>query len=284
MSNYEERVLRLARGSVLVECGPMRLVVSAWIGKVPQPAEIMALAPRAIGFLQEVASMRRVLSVSWQLVDRLGLKGIPLEMVESVALVGDEDLTPMACVAGTIADNVADSLMARGMTKVIVDNGGDLALRMLDPEEKVRVGVRGRVDRIEVEEVLVLGGKRRSWGVATSGLGGRSLTRGIAWAATAVAERGSVADAAATAIANSTYVEWDGVERRKAREVDPGSDLGELDVTVAVGELPAEIASLGLKRGLEKAKILMDRGVILGASVRVGPLSGSVGMEGIIEK
>ena len=283
MRRYDETILLLQRGSVLVECGPMRLVISAWVGRVPQPGEALVAASKAIGFLEEVASQMERLGACWRRLDRLGLRGIPLEMLESVALVGDEDLTPMASVAGAIADAVATFLMSRGMTKVIVDNGGDLAIRIGDPEERVRVGLRPRVDQRDLDKILVLTGQRASWGVATSGLGGRSLTRGIAWSATALAEKGALADAAATSIANSTWVEWSGVERKKARDVDPHSDIGDLEVTVNIGELPPEVALLGMRKGVEKARLLMEKGVILGAIIRVGDLSESVGLEGILE-
>jgi ApbE superfamily uncharacterized protein (UPF0280 family) len=280
---YDETILPLPGGSVLVECGPMRLVISAWVGRVPQPGEALVAASKAIEFLEEVASQRERLSAPWRRLDKLGLSAIPLEMLDSVALVGDEDLTPMASVAGAIADAVATFLVARGMTKVIVDNGGDLAIRIGDPEERVRVGVRSKVDRRDLDKILVLTGRRASWGVATSGLGGRSLTRGIAWSATAIAEKGALADAAATSLANSTWVEWGGIERKRACELDPQSDLGDLEVTVRIGELPPHVASLGLRKGLEKARLLMERGVISGAMIRVGHLSESVGLEGILE-
>ncbi len=280
---YDETILPLPGGSVLVECGPMRLVISAWVGRVPQPGEALAAASKAIEFLEEVASQRERLSGPWRQLDRLGLSAIPLEMLESVALVGDDDLTPMASVAGAIADAVATFLVARGMTKVIVDNGGDLAIRIGDPQERVRVGVRSKVDRRDLDKILVLTGQRPSWGVATSGLGGRSLTRGIAWSATAIAENGALADAAATSLANSTWVEWSGIERKKACELDPQSDIGELEVTVKIGELPPDVASLGLRKGVEKARLLMERGAISGAMIRVGHLSESVGLEGILE-
>ena len=59
-------------------------------------------------------------------------------MVESVQALCEKDLTPMAAVAGTIADGVADFLFDRGMTKVVVDNGGDIAARCKEGES-VRV-------------------------------------------------------------------------------------------------------------------------------------------------
>jgi ApbE superfamily uncharacterized protein (UPF0280 family) len=84
-------------------------------------------------------------------------------MLESVRAVGDARLTPMAAVAGTIADGVADFLFSRGMTKVIVNNGGDIAVRLKAPNA-VRVGLREDVNSEEFFRKCLPGGaigKRR---------------------------------------------------------------------------------------------------------------------------
>jgi len=149
-------------------------------------------------------------------------------------MIGDEDLTPMAAVAGTIADEVADFLFEHGMTKVVVDNGGDVAVRA-DREEPITVGIRPDVSDHAVSYVIGLDPDLHSHGVATSGLGGRSLTRGIASAATVVARTASLADAAATAVANASFLEDEQVWRRPAEELDPYTDIAGLDITVKVG-------------------------------------------------
>ena len=141
---------------------------------------------------------------------------LALQMLNSVAVVGDQDLTPMAAVAGTIADAVANWLFKNGLTRVIVDNGGDIAVR-LAKEQTVNVGVRPDIRSLTVSHVLRLDARMPSWGVTSSGFGGRSFTRGIASAVTALAGSASFADAASTAIANACFVESENIQQIPAK-------------------------------------------------------------------
>jgi hypothetical protein len=195
-------------------------------------------------------------------------------MVRNVLAVGDADLTPMAAVAGTIGDAVADYLFRRGMTRVVVNNGGDIAIRLQD-EEPVRVGIRTDVNNSDFDDVLVLGPGCGSWGVATSGLGGRSLTRGVASAATIVAPTASLADAAATAVANASFVEDEQIVQRYAEEVDPNTDIRGIPVTVKVGRISPEKGRVAVSKAMDRAEELVGRGIILGALIAV---DGQIGM------
>lgn len=282
--DYEYAILPLRDGSVYVECGPMRLWIWASIGRLAQQGEALKAARTAILLLEEVAMQKDVLKRSWTQLQSTHLIGVGLEMKEAVSLIADEDLTPMAAVAGAIADGVADLLQARGMTRVIVENGGDIAIRLSDPQEKVKLGIRTKVDEARTSFSLTLAGTSPSWGVATSGLGGRSMTRGIAHAATAVSRRASLADAAATSIANSTWVPGCGAIRKRAGEIDPQSDIAHLDVTVSLGDLEEDVAKEGLFRGLNKAGVLRERGAILGAFLQVGGFWGCLGLEGTLQR
>jgi ApbE superfamily uncharacterized protein (UPF0280 family) len=154
------------------------------------------------------------------------------------------------------------------MTKVVVDNGGDIAIR-LHGDESVTVGLRPEVTEQRISHVIALGPDRSSWGVATSGVGGRSLTRGVATAATTIAADASLADAAATAVANASYVEDEQVTQRLAQELDPYTDIAGLPVTVKVGPLTEEKKTQALTRAIRKAEQLIERNVILGALVAV---------------
>ena len=243
---YEKSIHQLQGGAVLVECGPMRLVIEARIGRVAQPQQATRAAEQAVRFLEGVAQARPFLGRDHrELISRVA-DPLALKMAASVQAVGDHDLTPMAAVAGTLADAVADYLFERGMTRVFVDNGGDAAIRNCDGEP-VTVGIRPRVDSADIAHVVVLGPERTSWGVATSGLGGRSLTRGVVDAATIVAADASLADAAATAVANAGCIADDAVVRKPAEALDPHTDIAGLEVTLRVGEL-AE-ASAGRSTG-----------------------------------
>ncbi len=264
----------LQGGSVMAECGPMRLVISASVGKLPQPDMCVRAAQESFTYLERVALLRSLLrrrfsEIPDDMDDPLGVT-----MVQSVRTVGDEDLTPMAAVAGTIGDAVADYLFHRGMTKVIVNNGGDVAVRLLGGEPTT-VGVRSEICKKDVSHVIALDSSNPSWGVATSGLGGRSLTRGVASATTVIARSASLADAAATAIANSSFVENDHVVQRFAEEIDPNTDISGLPVTLKVGPLSEEKKSIALSMAMKRAEELSRNRVILGAFVAV---QGSVAM------
>jgi ApbE superfamily uncharacterized protein (UPF0280 family) len=104
-------------------------------------------------------------------------------------------------------------------------------------------------------------------GIATSGRGGRSFSLGIADSATVLARTAASADAAATLIANAVTVDHPTIERRPARDLDPDSDLGDLPVTVAVGDLPQAVVDEALDRGLEEARRLRRLSLIDGAAI-----------------
>lgn len=261
---YDKAIHMLAGGGVMVECGPMRLVIRAWVGRVPQPQAAARAAEEAVVFLERLARVRPLLGGGWRTnLPRLR-EPLALKMAASVAAVGDEDLTPMAAVAGTIADAVADFLVDRGQTRVIVENGGDVAVRIGDGKA-VTVGIRPEVGEARVAQVIALGPERASWGVATSGLGGRSLTRGVVSAAMVVAGDAARADAAATAVANASLVEDDAVARRAAEALDPHTDIPGLAVTVAVGPLAERVRDLALSRAIRRAEELIGAGVVFGA-------------------
>lgn len=122
--------------------------------------------------------------------------------------------------------------------------------------------------------------ERAAFGVATSGLGGRSLTRGIASAATVIAETASVADAAATAVANASFVENPGVIRQLAETVDPQTDIPGIPVTVRVKNLDRGTRTRAIVQALELAQDLVKKGIILGAMVAV---DGETGMTSFFE-
>lgn len=270
----EQTIHRLQGGSVLAECGPMRLVISAFLGKLPQPGMAVRAAEEAFVFLEAVAEERHSMGMRFRTPMTKGKNPLLARMIESVSAVGDEDLTPMAAVAGTIADGIADFLLDRGMTKVVVENGGDIAVR-LQGDESVIVGIRPEVGLHEISHGIALGPERRSWGVATSGLSGRSLTRGIASAVTALAGNASLADAAATAVANASFVEDPLVIRRPAERVDPYTDIPGTPVTVETGPLSDAVKGLALAQALNRARELISGHVILGAFVAV---QGRIGM------
>ena len=265
---YEKAINVLQGGAVMAECGPMKLVISAFVGKVPQPEMGKRAAEESFKYLEQVAHLRDLLGrrcteIPENLEDSLAVK-----MIKSVLTVGDKGLTPMAAVAGTIADAVADFLFNRGMTKVVVDNGGDVAVR-LQEGASVTVGIRPEIGKQGISNVIVLDSRSPSWGVTTSGLGGRSLTSGIASASTVIAETASMADAASTAIANASFVKHEHVIQRSAEEIDPETDIAGLPVTVKVGPLSEETKAMAVSKAMERAEQLIEKDIILGTYVAV---------------
>ena len=264
--SYEHYIGLIDSESVLAECGPMRLVIRAWNKDQPLIEQARRAAEESIGYLERIARCRPQLSLPIPKIKKLPEDELALRMITSVRAIGDEDLTPMAAVAGTIADAVADWLFENGATRVIVDNGGDIAIR-LAKDESAAVGVRPQVTSPLISHVIHLDSDRSAWGVTTSGIGGRSFTRGIASAVTVAATKAGMADAAATAIGNACFVEAEGVLQRPAADVDPNTDLKGVSITTKVGKLrPAKIAA-ALNSARKQAELLSQRNIIVGAFI-----------------
>ena len=179
-------------------------------------------------------------------------------------------ITPMAAVAGAVADEVL-AAMGNAVPKAYVNNGGDIALH-LAPGERLRVGVIADSDRalrhghrLPLDGAFEIEASFPVRGVATSGWRGRSWSLGIADSVTVLAATGAAADAAATMIANAVDVTSPAIERRPACDVDDNTDLGERLVTVGVGALPDEALATALGNGVALAEALGAAGLIWGA-------------------
>jgi hypothetical protein len=245
----------------------MRLVISAWQGRLSQKDACIRAAKHGVDLLEQAARYRGILSTRRTNVPDAVDSFLAQEMIRSTAAV-EGGLTPMAAVAGAIADGVADWLVDRGMTKVIVNNGGDIAIRTTSGEP-VRVGLRRDLSTSPITDTITLEGDPCRWGVATSGLEGRSLTLGVASAATVIAGSAVMADAAATAIANASFIEDESVRQVPAKELDDQSDIPDLYVTVQAGPFPEEKKRMALDRAMNAAEPLIEKGLIRGAWVVV---------------
>ncbi len=273
----------LDRGRILAELGPMRLVIQGCIGQVPQMADCIRAAKESFSYLTRIALHRKALRLPCYMLE--GHPGDPLVrcMIDAVGMVDPHELTPMAAVAGTISEYVAHFLVSRGMTRVVVNNGGDIAI-FLAPGNRVRMAVVNGDNGSSSCLFLNLESSQPSWGIATSGLGGRSLTRGVATAVTVLAQGAAIADAAATAVANASFVEDQGVEQAAAASLDPDTDIPDKLVTVRA-QLAFKKKEEALEKALAKASSLLEDEVILGAYVNVQGIDDSVGLwEELIEK
>lgn len=177
-------------------------------------------------------------------------------------------VTPMAAVAGAVAEHVRDAVAAvPGVHSACVNNGGDIALH-LAPGGSLRVGLVQDLARGAPDGMALLRAEDGVRGVATSGWPGRSFSLGIADAVTVLAADAAEADVAATLIANAVDAEHPAIRRAPARSLDPDSDLRDLPVTVGVAELPPEVVEEALARGLREAERMAARGLIRAAILR----------------
>jgi ApbE superfamily uncharacterized protein (UPF0280 family) len=182
----------------------------------------------------------------------------------------DRFITPMAAVAGAVADEVLAAL-GTSVPRAYVNNGGDIALR-LAAGERLSVGVVADPDRatrhghrLPLDGTFEVDASMPVRGVATSGWRGRSWSLGIADSVTVLASSGAAADAAATMIANAVDVASPAIERRRACDVDDNTDLGERLVTVGVGALPGDAVETALANGAALAERLAGDGLVWGA-------------------
>lgn len=174
-------------------------------------------------------------------------------------------ITPMAAVAGAVADELLEAMVrGRALDKAYVNDGGDIAIHLAGYSE-FDVGIAADPNQPSVDGGLKICHSDPIRGIATSGWRGRSQSLGIADAVTVLARTAAAADAAATMIANAVDVDHPAIRRLPAREIKEDSDLGDLPVTVEVGRLPSVAVEAALDSGLGAARALLERGLIVDA-------------------
>lgn len=185
-------------------------------------------------------------------------------------------ITPMAAVAGAVAQELIGAYAREGVQRAWINNGGDIALHLAegacanvgvvsDISEHSPFGLRHRspdAGRTDVDGSFTVDASMPVRGIATSGWRGRSFSLGIADSVTVLAKTAAMADAAATIIANAVDTDDPRIQRRPANELKDDSDLGELLVTVDVPPLAAEAVQAALERGQRRAHDLRRDGLI----------------------
>ncbi len=177
-------------------------------------------------------------------------------------------ITPMAAVAGAVAEEILASMVDTAeLSRAYVNNGGDIALH-LGAGETFIVGMVERPDRPSLFGTASVASDHPVRGIATSGWRGRSFSLGIADAVTVLADRAAAADAAATIIANAVDLPGHpAVSRVPACDLAPDSDLGERLVTQAVGVLTDAEVHQALAAGIRTAECLLRIGLIRSAAL-----------------
>ena len=254
---------RLSDGRLHLQHGPIDLIIEAF-GPADEVERSYGQAAEHFGdilpaLVRELPTLRRSVTDAYPLL----LGPVARRMAEAVWPHRAVYITPMAAVAGAVADEMLQALVkGRRLDKAYVNDGGDIAIH-LTPGHELRAGIFATA----LDGVARFAFDQPVRGIATSGRGGRSFSLGIADSATVLAATAAAADAAATLIANAVNVHHPAIERRPARELDPDSDLLDLPVTVAVGALPPVLVEEALNRGAAEARRLRLCGQIEGAAL-----------------
>jgi ApbE superfamily uncharacterized protein (UPF0280 family) len=218
--------------------------------------------------------------------DQCLLRGrVARRMGEAVApFAGSHFITPMAAVAGAIAEEILEAMTNEvALERAYVNNGGDIAVH-LGPGQELRLGLVDRPDRPSLFARTVLEARMPVRGIATSGWRGRSFSFGIADAVTVLARTAAAADAAATILANAVDLPGHpGVTRVPARDLQPESDLGARLVTRGVGPLSPGERQAALDAGAACGEALVGAGHIhaaalhlAGDTVAIGDIQGAL--------
>jgi uncharacterized protein len=251
--------------------GPIDLIVEAHGSKINLRAAYDAAARRFTGLLDELCGELPMLRQAAEPVRCLLHGTVARRMHSAVApFAADHFITPMAAVAGSVAEEVLAAMVgAAQLERAYVNNGGDIALYLADGEQ-FTVGLMDRPDDHGLMRTMVIRADHPTRGVATSGRHGRSFSLGIADAVTALARTASQADAAATIIANAVDLPGHpAIVRCPAQDLQPDSDLGARLVTRDVGELLDVEIEHALEAGADKARRLLAAGLIDGAALRL---------------
>ena len=175
-------------------------------------------------------------------------------------------ITPMAAVAGAVAQELIGCYERGGIRRAWVNNGGDIALHLAEGAS-VRVGLFADLARLDPLAVRADGhfdvaADMDVRGVATSGWRGRSFSLGIADSVTVLARTAARADAAATMIANAVDVSDARIRRAPANQLKDDSDHGDMLVTVDVPRLEPALIQRALHAGEKRALELQREGLI----------------------
>lgn len=266
------QIALLADGKRLhLQDGPIDLIVEADGREAEVRTAYDAAIRRFTGLLDELCAELTVLRTPAH-PEKCALDGVVARRMHAAVapFAADHFITPMAAVAGSVAEEILGAMTdAARVRRAYVNNGGDIALH-LGVGQEFSVGLMDRPDRHGVMRSTMIAADDPTRGVATSGRHGRSFSLGIADAVTVLARTAAQADAAATIIANAVDLPGHPAIRRcPARELQPDSDLGARLVTRDVGALSDREIEDALEAGAESARRWLAAGLIEGAALRL---------------
>jgi uncharacterized protein len=244
--------------------GPIDLIIEANGEPRAVSAAYEAAARRFVSILDELCSELPLLRSPAGKTSKRPRGAVAQRMFAAVEPYCEQTfITPMAAVAGSVAEAILESMtVAATLERAYVNNGGDIALYLAD-SQCYKIGMVERPDRPSLFGSLEISAADPVRGIATSGWRGRSFSLGIADAVTVLADCASAADAAATVIANAVNLPGHpGITRVPAWEISPDSDLGDLLVTRGVEPLFCSEISAALDSGVRVAEAFRAQGLI----------------------
>lgn len=271
---------------LLLQQGPIDLVIEAVGEQGAVKAAHEAAVLRFDGLLAELCDELQLLRTAVSRTSPLPLGPVARRMHAAVSPFAERSfITPMAAVAGSVAQEILGVMRAAApLTRAYVNNGGDIAL-YLAPGEEFRIGLVKRPDRPEFFATATIRPEDGVAGIATSGYPGRSFSLGIAEAVTVLAPTAAMADAAATVIANAIDLPGHpAIERRPANAIQSDSDLGVRLVTRHVGSLAADEIETALAAGLAAAERLRAAGLIVSAAMHLQGVSRTLASPMIVQE
>jgi uncharacterized protein len=273
-------IQQLAGERLHLSHGPIDVVLKVWGSADAVRAAYGAAGNRFPQILPELCDELVALRTPMCEAPRVASQ-VARRMVAACRPFADVFVTPMAAVAGAVADELLACMAAAApLDRVFVNDGGDIAV-LVTPGHALEIGVAGEYSRgatpllngaIRLDAASAVGG------IATSGARGRSFSLGIADSVTTLARDAATADVAATLIADAVNVESPAVRRRPARQLDPDSDLRDLPVTVSVGPLTAVEIDAALASGADRALHYWQRGLIADAALMLAGRTRSLAM------
>jgi ApbE superfamily uncharacterized protein (UPF0280 family) len=264
---------------LLLQHGPIDLVVQAFGDDADVRAAYAAAVRRFDGLLAELCRELDLLRAPADRLHTMPEGPIARRMVGAVLpFARDMFITPMAAVAGAVAEEIIAVMTAAApLSRAYVNNGGDIALH-LSEQQSFKIGLVDRPDLPSLFGTTEIRAEDPVRGIATSGYLGRSFSLGIAEAVTVLAPTAAMADAAATVIANAVELpDHPAIQRVPAKSLQVDSDLGAIPVTRSVGALTQNEIEDALRRGLHRADALQKRGLITAAALHLQGISRALG-------
>jgi uncharacterized protein len=270
--NHRAQIRMLRDGHRLhMQDGPIDLIVEAFGEQHEIDVAYRAASARFVKVLDELCAELGFLRRPVGNDDALPAGTIARRMTVAVRPYAAESfITPMAAVAGAVAEEILATMTSSAkLSKAYVNDGGDIALHLSDGEKFV-VGMVERPDQSSLLGTTTIRSADPIRGIATSGWRGRSFSLGIADAVTVLADNATMADAGATIVGNAVDLPGHpGVSRARACDLAPDSDLGDRLVTQSVANLEPDEIRDALEAGSRIAESLRDSGLIRASALNL---------------